>query len=174
MSSYFSINRRAVHAFFNPCKNEQFLTNYINTVISLRDHDQYSLKCFRSIFFILLFQSILQLYLYLFPFQWHHLVFFDIFDQSNNYPNFAKLFLSSLELMCAYLIYMIYFKISVEDFFELFYDYYRNGATAFVTTPVLSLTKFVVNALNLYQILMLVAGLLLFRIRLKANHLILI
>ena len=163
MFSYFAVNRRAVLNYFNPFKTEQLNVNYINTVQSLHNHDPYARKCLRSIYLVLLFQSIFQLYLYLFPFPWHRLIFFDMFDESNNYPNLFKLNIAAIFLMCAYMFHMLYVCISSEKCFQLVNDYYMHDSKTFVRTPCWGIKKLAIAILNIYQLLPMVAGLLNFR-----------
>lgn len=158
MSSYLAIDGRAVLSFFNPVKTEQFMINYFDTVFAIHAHDQYSIKCMRSINFLLLFQSILQVYLFLCPFHWHRSVFFDIFDQSNHYPSLLKLNMSAIFLMLAYMFHMLYFCISSRTCFKLLSEYYLHDSRAFVKTPPSALKKLILTILNAYQVITVMTG----------------
>lgn len=157
--SYFGVDRRAVLNFFNSFKTEQFVANYFSTILALRDHDQHSIRCFHSIYFILVFQSTLLFGLHVAPLPvWPRVLVFDVFDQSNNYPALFKLNISAILLMTAYMFHMLYVRIAHERSFALLYDYYVNGVTTFVNTPAVTLKKLVVGSLNFYQGMMLVTG----------------
>lgn len=158
LTLYFAIDRRAVFAFFNPFKTEQFTANYMATVTSLRADDQHSTKCLRSIYFVLLFQSILQVYLYLFPFQWHRFALFDLANQSNSYPNSFRLSLTAVFLMSAYMFHMLYVRISPEACFKLVSDYYLYDNKKFVNTPPWVINKLVIMILSIYQVISMGTG----------------
>lgn len=154
----FAVNRKAVLSFFNFFKNDhQFIANYCNTIAKLGAKDQYSIKCFRTIYFLLISQAIFQVYLYLCPLQWQQSMVFNIFDQSNNYPNTLKLSTSTIFLMSAYLFYMLHFPIRSERCFELAREWYLNENQTFTKIPALKIKKIIVAILDGYQVFVIIA-----------------
>lgn len=159
MASYFAVNRKAVFNYFNPYKTEQFIENYVITAQSLRANDPYSIKCLRTIYLVLISQSIFQAYLYLFPFQWQHSMLFDLVHESNNFPSIFKLHLSAVFLMFAYIFHMLYVRVSAELVFKIAVDYYQDDKS-FITVPLSTIMRILLLALNAYQLIMLVNGII--------------
>lgn len=153
LSSYFAINRRAVLNFFNPVKTEQFMANYLATAQSVHDHDEHSRKCLRSIYFVMITGALIQVLLFLFPAHGHHPMLFDIFDESNHYPNWFKLNTAVLALMFAYMFYMLYDRTPSQRVFAFMSDSYLHDKDTFITASSSSkIKKLILIILIVYQV----------------------